>query len=62
MDQSELLKKWPEVSKELSEKYPHHTKEELIEEITKDKALLEEIQTKLGANWKDIKNILSIMG
>ena len=62
MDNSALNEKWPEVSKELSEKFPHLTKEQLIEEIGKDKVLLEELQKKLGSNWSDIKNILSIMG
>jgi len=62
MDEKELHEKWPELKEKLLQQYPHLTREELVLEIGKEKELLEHLQEELGQNWKEIRNILSLMG
>ena len=62
MENTELQQKWPELKKKLMEKYPHLTEEELILEIGKEGETLKRLQEKLGHEWKDWKNLMSIMG
>jgi len=62
MHEKELHEKWPELKEKLLKQYPHLTREELVLEIGKEEELLERLQGKLGKNWKDIRNFLSLMG
>ena len=62
MDEKELHEKWPELKEKLLKQYPHLTKEELVLEIGKEEETLLRLQEKLGKNWKDIRNFLSLMG
>ena len=62
MDSNELQKKWPELKTILLKHYPQLTREELVMEIGKEQELLLSLQKKLGKNWKEIKNMLSLMG
>jgi len=62
MDEKDLHAQWPELKEKLLKQYPHLTREELVLEIGKEKELLERLQGKLGKNWGDIKNFLSLMG
>ena len=62
MEDKELHKKWPGLKKKLLEKYPHLTEEDLALEIGKEKELMLQLQDKLGKNWKEIKNMLSLLG
>jgi hypothetical protein len=62
MDNKELRDKWPELKHLLLQQCPQLTREELILEIGKEGELLERLQKKLGKNWKEIKNMLSLMG
>jgi len=62
MDNTQLQQEWPELKTKLLKKYPHLTQEELTYEIGKEGELLERLQKKLGKNWTDIRNMLSLMG
>ncbi len=62
MDEKELHEKWPEVKDKLLKQYPTLTQEELELEIGKEAETLERLKAKLGENWKDIRNFLSLMG
>ena len=62
MDITELGHKWPELSKQLLEKYPQLTAEDLAYEIGKEAELLKRLEEKLQKNHKEINNILSLMG
>ena len=62
MDEKDLHENWPELKEKLLKQYPHLTREELVLEIGKEEELLENLQGKLGKNWKEIRNILSLMG
>lgn len=62
MDDQELQQKWPELKTKLLQQYPHLTEEELICEIGKEAETLKKLQKKLGKNWVEIKNMLSLMG
>jgi len=62
MENTELQQKWPELKKKLLEKYPNLTEEELILEIGKEGETLKRLQQKLGHEWNDWRNLLSIMG
>jgi hypothetical protein len=62
MEDNELQQKWPELKKKLLELYPDLTEQELAVEIGKEKELLLHLQNRMGEHWKDIKNLLSIMG
>ncbi len=62
MEQDELQSRWPELKKKLMQKYPHLTADELACEIGKEGEVLKKLQKKLGENWKDIKEVLSLLG
>lgn len=62
MENEEIQQKWPELKGKLMKQYPHLTEEELKYEIGKEGELLERLQQKLGKNWSEIRNVLSIMG
>lgn len=53
---------WPAYKKKLIEKFPHLSVEELDLEIGREEELLTLLQRKLGKNWKEIRNMLSLMG
>jgi hypothetical protein len=61
-DEKDFQQRWPKVKLKLKQQYPHLTEEELICEIGKEGELLKKLQVKLGKNWKEIKNMLSLMG
>lgn len=62
MKNTQLHEKWETVKEELLKKHPHLTEEDLVLEIGKEEETLKRLQKKLGANWEEWKNILSIMG
>jgi hypothetical protein len=62
MTEEQMKDSWPELKKKLLEKYPHLTNADLAYEIGQEEELLERLQKKLGQNWGDIKNTLSLMG
>ena len=62
MQDNELFQKWPELKAKLLETYPDLCEEDLVLEIGKEAELQERIQKKLGKNWNDMRNLLSLMG
>ncbi len=62
MESKEIQEKWPELKNKLMQKYPHLTDEELRYEIGKEGELLERLQKRLGKNWKEIRDVLSLLG
>jgi hypothetical protein len=62
MDDEELKEKWPELKARLLEKYPELSEEDLRYEIGKEVELQKRLQLKLKKNWKEIKNVLSLLG
>ncbi len=62
MENTELHEKWPELQRKLQEKYPNLTKEDLVLEIGKEGETLRRLERKLDTNWKDWRNLLSVMG
>jgi|GEM_PF-1009990 len=62
MENREIREQWPEMKGKIMKQYPHLTEEELKYEIGKEAELLERLKEKLGKNWQEIKNTLSIMG
>jgi hypothetical protein len=62
MEDKEIQQRWPEIKKKIKEDFPYITDEELRSEIGKEKEHLEALQVRLGKNWKEIKNWLSLMG
>ena len=62
MDSNEIKENWPELKSKLMQKYPHLTEEELKYEIGKEAELQERLQSKLGKNWTEIRNVLSLLG
>lgn len=62
METEELQQKWPKLKEKLLQQYPQLTKEELEYKIGKEGELLKTLEKKLQKNWKEIKNMLSLMG
>jgi len=62
MAATEIKENWPKIKFNLEKKYPELTQEELRYEIGKEGELLERLQQRLGKNWEEIRNVLSIMG
>ena len=62
MDTLEIQEKWPELKDKLKKQYPYLTEEELRYEIGKEGELLERLQKKVGKNWNEIRNVLSLLG
>ncbi len=62
MDNTEIQQHWPEIKSKLKEHYPHLTEEELRCEIGNEGEHLKKLQEKLGKNWTEIRNLLSLMG
>ena len=62
MESNEIRENWPEMKGKLIKQYPQLTEEELRYEIGKEGELLERLKEKLGKNWQEIKNTLSMMG
>jgi len=56
------LNNWPELRKNLLEKYPDLTAEDLAYEIGKEGELLKRLQEKLKKNRNEIEYVLSMMG
>lgn len=62
MENKELSQKWPVIKEKLLAQYPQLTPEELEYKIGKEGELLETLQKKLNKNWKNLKEVLSLMG
>ncbi|MCW3121979.1 MAG: hypothetical protein JWQ38_1471 [Flavipsychrobacter sp.] len=62
MENKEIREHWPEMKEKIRKQYPHLTEEELKYEIGKEGELLKRLQEKLGKNWEEIRNALSLMG
>lgn len=62
MENNELQEKWPAIQEKLLKQYPQLTREELAYEIGKEGELLKRLQQKLNNNWKNIRDVLSVLG
>ena len=62
IDDKEVQEKWPVIKQKLLQEHPQLTEEELKCEIGKEGEHLRMLQKKLGKNWTEIRNLLSLMG
>jgi hypothetical protein len=62
LDNNEISQKWPEIKSKILAEHPDITEEELRAEIGREGEVLEKLQAKLGKNWTEVKNWLSLMG
>ena len=60
--ENQKFENWETVREELLKKYPELTREDLYYELGKEEELLERLQGKLKKNRTEIRNWLHIMG
>lgn len=60
--ENQKFENWETVREELLKKYPELSREDLYYELGKEEELLERLQNKLKKNRTEIRNWLHIMG